>query len=304
MEFGAQKERSFHLAGIIPVAGKRLDFEMPWHDCMMPLAPNYLAIERSVVECAYAGCETIWLVCSDDIQPLIKHKIGDYIYDPVWFNRDKFNPRPKNEKKEIPIFYVPNHPKDRGKIDCLSWSALYGSLTAYHISKQISKWVIPDKYYVSFPYGVYDPKKIRKHRKQISSRFSFFLRHNGKTVKNGEYLGFTFDAADFLKFRKVIRSGTGKYTASKKEEKAEFEFTKETLPVDERWSARNFHLDDVFGSLPIPQDSNFLDIDWYYNIDSWNGYLSFLSAEESQLIKRPSKKILSPRKFNKIIDTS
>ena len=62
---------SFHLAGIIPIAGQDLDFNMPWHDCLMPIAQNYLAVERAVVECAYAGCETIWVVCHDDMQPLI-----------------------------------------------------------------------------------------------------------------------------------------------------------------------------------------------------------------------------------------
>ena len=69
---------NFHLAGIIPVAGQPLDFKMPWHDCMMPLNKDYLAVEHSVVECAYAGCETIWIVCHDDMQPLIRSRLGDY----------------------------------------------------------------------------------------------------------------------------------------------------------------------------------------------------------------------------------
>ena len=75
--------KGFHLAGVIPVSGQKLEFDMPWHDCLMPLAPNYLAIERSVVECAYAGCETIWIICNDDMQPLIRHRLGDYVQDPV-----------------------------------------------------------------------------------------------------------------------------------------------------------------------------------------------------------------------------
>ena len=55
--------KQFHLAGVVPVASQPLDFNFPWHDCCMPIAPNYLAVERAVVECAYAGCETIWIVC-------------------------------------------------------------------------------------------------------------------------------------------------------------------------------------------------------------------------------------------------
>ncbi len=95
---------SFHLAGIIPVAGKDQNFDLPWHESMMPLAKDYLAIERSVLECAYAGCETIWIVCNDDMQPLIRHRIGDYVYDPVWMYRGKYDPFPSDKKnKQLPI---------------------------------------------------------------------------------------------------------------------------------------------------------------------------------------------------------
>ena len=50
---------TFHLAGLIPLAGQPLDFNMPWHDSLMPVGPNYLAVERRIVECENAGCETI-----------------------------------------------------------------------------------------------------------------------------------------------------------------------------------------------------------------------------------------------------
>ena len=56
---------------------------------------------------------------------------------------------------------------------------------------------MPDKYYVSFPYGVYDPEILRPHRKDISSERPFMLSHKGKTVQDNEYLGFTFDKDDF-----------------------------------------------------------------------------------------------------------
>ena len=83
------ESKYFHLAGIVPVSGQQLDFKMPWHDAMMPIAQNYLAVERAVVECAYAGCETIWIICHDDIQPLIRYRLGDKVNDPVWEYRYK-----------------------------------------------------------------------------------------------------------------------------------------------------------------------------------------------------------------------
>ena len=76
--------KQFHLAGVVPIAGPPMGLNFPWHDCCMPIAQNYLAIERAVVECAYAGCETIWIVCNDDVHPLVRHRLGEYINDPVW----------------------------------------------------------------------------------------------------------------------------------------------------------------------------------------------------------------------------
>ena len=46
-----------HLAGVIPVAGLPDNvLGMPWHDCLVPLAPDgALAIDRAVRECIIAG---------------------------------------------------------------------------------------------------------------------------------------------------------------------------------------------------------------------------------------------------------
>ena len=145
-----------------------MDFSLPLHDSCIPIAPDYLAVERAVVECAYAGCETIWIVCHDDMQPLIRHRIGEMIEDPVWLGRN-MDPRPSETRKQIPIYYVPIHPKDRDRRDCLAWSALYGAQAAYWTSIQISRWLTPDKYYVSFTYVAYDPELLREHRIDINS---------------------------------------------------------------------------------------------------------------------------------------
>ena len=37
-------QNAFHLAGIVPVAGQPMDFNFPWHDSCMPIAPDYLAV--------------------------------------------------------------------------------------------------------------------------------------------------------------------------------------------------------------------------------------------------------------------
>jgi hypothetical protein len=213
MEKKTSSTTYFNLAGIVPVAGQELDFNLPWHDSLIPIGKNYLAVERSVYECAVVGCESIWIVCHKEMQPLIRHRLGDWISDPATAPgvKGQFVKFPSQHIKYIPIYYVPIHPKDRDKRDCLSWSIIYGSMRAFSLSKIISKWTVPDKYYVSFPYGVYDATQLQQYRSNISSKAKFYLSYDGKTVCDGEYLSFTFDAEDWKKFRKIIRGGTGKY---------------------------------------------------------------------------------------------
>lgn len=99
---GHQHPNLFHLAGIVPVASQKMDFGMDWSDCLMPIAPDFTAVENAVLECAWAGCETIWIICNDDVSPLIRYRIGDFLMDPVYFNR--FDVHPSENKRRIPVF--------------------------------------------------------------------------------------------------------------------------------------------------------------------------------------------------------
>tara|TARA_Y100000034_G_scaffold80105_1_gene96123 strand:- start:294 stop:1181 length:888 start_codon:yes stop_codon:yes gene_type:complete len=291
-----EKIINFHQAGIVPVAGQPLDFNFPWHDSLQPIAQNYLAVERAVVECAYAGCDTIWIVCHNDMQPLIRHRLGEYVQDPVYLYR-KYNVEPLNEsRKPIPLYYVPIHPKDRFKRDCLAWSVLYGAKASYYTSKQVSKWTVPNKYYVAFPYGVYEPEILREHRKEIASDKGFLLSYCGKTVRDNEYLGFTFDSEDFVRFRKEMREkGTGAKVPNQQVKTGEI--PSKILPLEERWSARFFSLDKIFGSVTINKVET-VELPWYWNIDNWEGLKEFLSSGDE--IRRPNKDLLSYHEFNSI----
>jgi len=279
-----------YVAGIVPVAGQPKNFEFEWHDCLMPIAQNYTAVERAVAECAYAGCKTIWLVCNDDVSPLVRHRLGDYIQDPVWLGRK--GKHPSKLRRPIPIYYVPVSPKDRDKRDCLSWSIICGALNAFRVSATISKWTIPSHYYVAFPYAVYDPSFLRQYRADIR-RGSFFLSHENQTVREGKYLGFTFNADDFIRYRRVLRTGTGNQVPG-----SDFS-RKENLPIHERWSARFFTLDKVFKSAKV-EESMVAELFWYYSIDSWGKYCYYLGSGHSEEIYRPSKLMMNFQEFSPV----
>ena len=208
--------------------------------------------------------------------------------------RDRsYDYRSSETKKQIPIFYVPIHPKDRDKRDCLSWNILYGAMSAYNISIQISKWTTPCRYYVSFPYGVYPVEFLREHRSDISNDTSFCLTYNQKSVKDNQYLAFTFGSEEFVSFRRSLREkGTGSYTS-----KLENGLPREKLSLEERYSARFFELSDVFD---IYEPDIKVELPWYYNIDNWENYCTFISSERRKEIKIPSKDILNYREMNLI----
>lgn len=270
-----KNSNAFHLAGIVPVAGQPLEFDYPWHPSLNPIGSDYLSLERAVYECATAGCETIWVVCHHGTHPILRKRLGEWIKDPISTGRFLST----DEERRIPIYYVPIHPKDRERRDCLGWSVLYGALTAYWISRKMSKWVTPDLYFVSFPYGAYDPEVVRPHRKDISSRKKFLLKNGGKTIKDGLPLAFTFDAEDFKSCRRHVREmSTTSHDANGRK-----------LPMKERYSARYFPLDKVFESVIIDADTKQVDVPWFYDISTWQGYREYLGSDK-QLIKPPEVK--------------
>lgn len=287
VEDGQKDVSAFHLAGIVPVAGQKLDFQFPWHDSLMPIANNYTAIEHAIVQCCHAGCETIWIVAHREMQPILRDRIGDWILDYSSIRQAAFSKLCQGDKlKQIPIYYVPIHPKDRERRDCLAWSVIYGSLRAFHISKMISSWIVPDKYFVSFPYGINHLQSIFDSRSLISSPKNFYLTHNGKSIRDGEYLPFTFDKEDFKKFRHVIRSGTGVYTDVVWDTEKNRVASQNRLPLEQQYSARSFTLDKVFGCATL-EGNNVASTAWHYRIDSWEKYIQFLASEEAKKLKRP-----------------
>jgi len=284
-----------NLVGIIPVAGHdKRDFNMPWPDCMMPIASGYSLLESSVVECAWVGCKSIWIVVNDDFAPIIRKKLGDWVFDPVWNNR-KFDPKPHESKRRIPIFYVPVPLKHRNKIDSLSWSVIHGALTAFKLTSNLSKWTTPSKYYVSFPYTYVDPFQLREHRKDISGNQNVYFTSNGMGVKEGLMTSFTFMKDDWLEFRRVVRTSTGNRVPGST-------FTDDLyLPIEERWSGRWFQPDKVFA--PLKDDELIkIPVKDFFNIGSWEEYTDFIAASRTITIKRPSKRVLVGTKYKRVAE--
>ena len=275
-----------NLAGIIPISGVKTDFNMPWHESLMPIAPNYLAAERAVLECAYAGCETIWIVCPDDVTPLLRYHIGEIVEDPVYTYRH-FEFNKAEVKRPIRIYYIPINIRDINKRDNLGWSAIYGAYSSNKIISKISKHLAPERFWIAWPYGYSAPPESRQIRKDLQ-RENVMLAHGEDSIQSGSYLGFSLDIAQVKQLLSESRTrSTGLWVNPDTREKR---YSKE-----ERYSYRNFNLKKVFETLDYC-NYNVHSVKEYYSLDSWQNYCQFLSAKSD--LKKP--KILKSQEWNEV----
>ena len=273
-----------NLVGIVPLTGWTDSFDLPWPDYLHPLREGFLAVERSIYECAYAGCDSIWIVCGDDVSPIVKQRIGDYVMSPRYFEEKEFVKTKNYHEKWVPIFYTPMTQKDRDRRDSLGWSALHGALMAFQIADKMSQWTLPTKYYVSFPYGIYHTGFIRNHRDAIRGPKSFFLSHEGKTVRENLYLGFTFFPKDWPKFKHHIKQ---QCTGGDR-----------SIPVEKRWSSRYLSLDKIFNLDILPVDKK-VEVSQYYSLGSWDSLQQYYASNIK--IPRPTKQFMKPYYHRRII---
>tara|TARA_R100001509_G_scaffold160683_1_gene128797 strand:+ start:6712 stop:7620 length:909 start_codon:yes stop_codon:yes gene_type:complete len=275
----------FHLAGIVPVSGLPKDLAMPWDPSLTQVGDKYTAIERSVLDCSQVGCNTIWIVCNDDVQPLIKDRLGDWVYDTRTVEGASKSRRPEDLKKKIPIFYTPIHPRDRDRRDSLGWSVLHGALTAFLMSSKMSKWLVPDRYFVSFPCAVIPKYSLSGNRIKIRSSVPTVVEYQGKSIADGLYLPFTFDAEEYKHYLTKVKQGC---TGGNK-----------SIPVEDRWSSRHFTLKEIFapiGSL----DTNKIEVKSYYPIDNWDNYVVYMRSDIAAGMYAPVGRYLTYKTYGKI----
>tara|TARA_R110000824_G_scaffold156346_1_gene329466 strand:+ start:1044 stop:1889 length:846 start_codon:yes stop_codon:yes gene_type:complete len=273
-----RRKGSVHLAGIIPVIRRGTNFKMDWHDCLMPISPGYTALEHAVYECAMAGCHTIWIAASEDVSPLARKRIGDFVQDPVFLGRK--GKYPSKDRRAVPVFYIPL--KERESL--VSWAILETCQKVTEISSDISKWLRPEKFYISFPQGVYDVKILRQHRQAIINEDNLLLSSQGLTVRDGEYLGFTLSEQDIDSSIEVFKEVENKYLFSE---------------GTEIYAEDIFSLDKIFSRVII-EESEQVELPFYGCIKDWDGYCDYLSSDYSKDVRHPGELVISYREWNPI----
>ena len=157
------------------------------------------------------------------------------------YERSQYSKYPKDNRRVIPILYTPLSFKHRDK-QGIGVSVLDGVHASFHVSSKLSKWVVPHKYYISSPYGVYNPEVERSSIKVCEN---FFLEHNGRTALDGENLGFCL-GVDEVKHCSYLY----------KKENPKSIFT----------------LDKILNNDIVKNNVKTSKVDKYYNIENWSGY--------------------------------
>jgi hypothetical protein len=271
----------------VPIASRPTGYNLPWDDCLIPIAPNYFAIEFAIFQAAMAGCETIWVICDPTTVPLVRKRIGDFIYDPATVGSKRLSWMPDKHRRLIPIFYVPIPEKESYKSSCLPWSIIRGAKTAHEVCGEISKWTAPSRYFVSFPYGIYDLKELRPYRRRISSKNNFTLTHQGDTVFTGNHMSFTFDPDTYQHFFDNFK---------------EYENEMSNLGEDPYLHFTNdVELAIIYKNLK-QDDTEYFEPSWFYQIDTWDGYRAYLGSDEAENLDYPGALFLSYSEWNPIAE--
>jgi hypothetical protein len=253
-----------NIAGCIPIENKTL-FDFVWHDCFLPVGDNTTALERSIYDCAYAGCNSIWITCPYDILPIIKKAIGDFVADPVYRVEifENYNIR------RIPVYYVPLRALDYDRHSSLGWAAINSAMWAKKVTAKFSKYLVPKKFFVSLPYGLHDPKIFRNYRAMIANKTNVVFENNNENIFSSAYLPFTFDIEDFdeilFNAKKKIKKRFDKYTY---------------ISVGEQIFARDLEISDFFECL-YQKEHCTLSTPWYYKVDSWEGYREYTASDRT-----------------------
>ena len=107
------------------------------------------------------------------------------------------------------------------------------------------------------------------------------------------YTSFTFGKDEFIEFRKILRTGTGRFRPGSDWREHD------ALPIEERWSARFFGIEQVFAPF-ITEEAQEATVESFYNIGSWGEYKKFIATTVDKEIKRPTKTILTRQKCKPI----
>lgn len=277
------------LVGIVPVYGvHEQSRRLPWHQCLMPIAKDYLAIERSIHECAVIGCDSIWVICPQKITLLLREYIGDWIYDPRTIYKRKLGKYDCVHMRQIAIYYVPIKFIGLNEISSFAYSVLYGAYISNLAANTLSKYFSPYKWYVSNPYAVYPTFSLKDHRALLygNNNTSFLFTFDDYSAEDGLLLPFTFTMEEYD--RMVENATNAMYSDT------EYLTKGQTI---KRITMKKM----LAGVYEQSKHVHYIELDHYFTIVSWRQYCEYLGNQHGVSFHLGKYKIFKEyREFNPI----
>ena len=146
--------------GVISLYKLKKKHSFEWFNALLPLSFSTTLLHRAIAECAYFGCDSIWITCEYEEQALYKRVITRYINDPLHYYF-RLDPRWYDKIKRIPIYFVPMNPKDIGVRDSHAWGYINAAQQALNVYKLISDKV-PRFFYAAPIEGIYSAELLSK----------------------------------------------------------------------------------------------------------------------------------------------
>lgn len=265
-----KRKNIIHVAGIIPISPS-IGFisNIPLHDIHMPLSYNYTLVEHAVMTAASAGCSTIWIVADKESLPLARERVGDWVTDPINYNKIK-TMYDTIKLKKIPVIYLQND-----YCDFLFWSIIYGLNIVQHSLYSMSIHFIPNIFFIVSPFGVTDNEFILQNREKIHNFTNrFYCSFQKKSAKTGDYLPFT-----------ILFEDIKRLTDKLEEQVTTIKRLSFLIQSDQNIDCESFYgLKDMFNiEYRLNSEDTFLEVPWYFNVENWDDYYNCLMKK----IKKP-----------------
>jgi len=279
-----------HLAkmvGIIPLDGYGNDEQFPYSPWLKPIVKDLTLVENAVLQCAFFGCKQIFIVCEERSARMLKRHIGEWVEDPShYWKHYKY---PTGYRIQIPIYYIRMTEKDKRQRGSYTWAIIQGAEIANRTARHVSRWTMPEKFFITFPWAAFDFWEIKQYRQQLAMAKEFYLSHNGKTAWDGEFLPFSITQSSLREIRKNFLKVNTILYKSISDFKRDGKWL-ERLPPEEQYSGRTFPIEKLL--LPV-DNSTYKEakIEEYYNASTWEGYQEAVSKLKYERPKRP---ILKP----------
>ena len=284
------------MVGIILLDGFKNDWRLPYSPYFAPIAEGLTLIDNAVLQCAFAGCRQIFILCNEKDVKLLRHNLGEWVEDPNWWWKKTVDHQAAY-RVQIPIYYIRMSEKDKRQRGSAAWGIISAAMTANRMAGFASKWTAPAKFFVTFPWTATPFWDIGKHRADSVARKKVFYSHNGRSAWEGEYLPFTFDQDDLRKIKKNFRKkNTLTYRMVADYEPGSNSWF-ERLPKEQQRSGRFFTVQQLVE--PINKNKLFeIELNKYYNVFTWENYKM---AVADYSFKRPRSRYLKAGQESRIL---